>query len=155
MKRGWQYLTSKIFVKSPKTPLEVLEAFQNEEIWYRFGVTKHQESAPLFKACIQEDNFSYCIFSSDKIKALIKEYIPPKHRTYLLDGTFNIVPQGCFKQLLILYINYFDEKVSKNLIIMKMMLLYAMVGGGRRAECAVQQARGGRPPRTPPTIQRF
>lgn len=112
MKRGLQKITNKIFVKSPKSALEVTEAFRKENIWNEFGVTKGDEHLPFFKACIQKDDFEYCIFSSDKIINLIQEFIPPGKRMYLVDATFKIVPQGCFKQLLIIHINYFDEKVS-------------------------------------------
>lgn len=112
MKRGLQKLTNKIFVKSPKSALEVTEVFKKTDIWNQFGVTKGDEQLPFFKACIQEDDVKYCIFSSERIINIIKEFIPPHKREYLIDATFKIVPQGCFKQLLIMHVNYFDEKVS-------------------------------------------
>lgn len=112
MKRGLQKITNKVFVKSPQTASDVSNTFRDEQIWNKFGVTKGMENTAFFKACIEEDGISYCIFSSEKICSLITENIPLEKRMYLIDGTFKIVPQGCFKQLLIVYINYFDEKVS-------------------------------------------
>ena len=112
IKRGLQNLSGRIFAKSPQTAVEVTAAFQMEEIWNKFGLSKSDDPRPFFKACIKEPDFAYCIFSSEKIINIIKEYIPPSKRKYLVDATFKIVPQGCFKQLLILHVDYFDEKVS-------------------------------------------
>lgn len=113
MQRGLQYLTQKVFTRSPTTPVEIIEAFNREMVWTQYGITKHSETpCHFFKACIQEPQFSYCIFFSEHIGNMIGEYIPPSHRNFLIDGTFKIVPQGCFKQLLIIHIDYFEEKVS-------------------------------------------
>lgn len=116
MKRSLQNITNKIFVKTPKTPTEITESFLKEEIWKKFGVSKTNNESPFFKACIQEDNFCYCIFISQKIIILITEYIPVAQRVFLLDGTFKIGLQGCFKQLLIIHVDYFEEKVSGNIL---------------------------------------
>ncbi|XP_073825748.1 uncharacterized protein [Musca autumnalis] len=64
-----------------------------------------------------EADFNYCIFSSRKSIDIIKENIP-FGRTYLVDATFSIVPQGCFKQTLVIYIQYFDDIIPIFFILM-------------------------------------
>lgn len=114
VKRGLQYLTSKVFVSSPKTVSEINEAFKNEALLKNFGLTRHEglEKTPFFRVCYEEDNFAYCLFASEKIVSLIRENIPSANRKILVDATFSVVPIGCFKQLLLIHIEYF-EKVSK------------------------------------------
>lgn len=75
-----------------------------------FGLTK-DDANPMhfFTACIAEENYSFCLFSSEKSINLVKENIQPAQRRYLMDATFKIIPKGCFKQLLIIYIEYFGE----------------------------------------------
>lgn len=110
IKRGLQYIVSKGLVTSPKTAVQVIEAFNLENIWTFYGITKDETNPKsFFTACIIEEKFSFCLFSSLKTINLIKENIPPAKRTYLMDATFKIVPQGCFKQLLVIYIEYFEE----------------------------------------------
>lgn len=95
---------------SPKNAVQVIESFNYEAVWTQFGLTKDEDNPRhFFTACIKEENNSFCLFSSLKSIELIKENIQPSQRTYLMDATFKIVPHGCFKQLLIIYIAYFDE----------------------------------------------
>lgn len=110
MQRNLQLLSNKSFVCSPRTPLEVLEAYQKEHIWTNFGLSKYGEKEFFFRACIIEVDFTYCIFTCSKIIQLMVQNIPT-YRNFLIDGTFACVPLGSFKQLVIIYIEYF-EKVS-------------------------------------------
>lgn len=113
MQRGLQYLTAKVFIRSPSTPNEIVESFNLERIWNEYGITKHEDNpCHFFKACIQEDGFSYCIFFSETIASIITEHILPQQRKYMIDGTFKIVPMGVYKQLLIIHVDYFEEKVT-------------------------------------------
>lgn len=110
IQRGLQKIVSKNLVTSPKNALEVIEAFNLENVWNDFGLSKdYLNPRHFFTAAIKEENYSFCLFSSLKTIYLIKENIPPSKRTYLIDATFKIVPYGCFKQLLVIYIEYFEE----------------------------------------------
>lgn len=113
IRRGLQYIVSKTFVNSPDSPLQVIEAFNLESVWTSFGLTKDKANPlPFYTACIFEDQkHAFCIFSSLKIISEIKENIPPPNRKYLIDGTFKIVPKGCFNQLLVICIQYFDRAI--------------------------------------------
>lgn len=105
-----QKIVSKNLVTSPKNAVQVVEAFNLENVWNDFGLSK-DDSNPrtFFTAAITEETYSFCLFSSLKTVDLIKENISPQKRTYLVDGTFKIVPYGCFKQLLVIYVEYFEE----------------------------------------------
>lgn len=56
----------------------------------------------------QGNDFSYCIFSSKKIIRMIEEKMDVKDRHYFIDGTFKVVPFGCFTQLLVIHVGKFD-----------------------------------------------
>lgn len=113
LKRTLERLSSRTFLKSPQTPLEVIESFQTEFIWKNYGLSRDKKHPrPFFKACISEAEFSYCIFASEAIMEGITENINVGQRRYLIDGTFKVVPVGCFKQLLVIYIQYLDEQVN-------------------------------------------
>lgn len=116
VKRGLQLIVSKTFVNSPQTALELIYAFQKENIWNSFGksIEENNSNTAFFKACIIEEHYSYCIFASEKSIKLIKENIAPSNRRYLIDGTFSVVPKSCFKQLLIVYIEYFNQVIQNN-----------------------------------------
>lgn len=64
-----------------------------------------------------ESEFGFHVFGSHAIMKLVHEEIPPEQRTYLIDGTFKIVPRG-FAQLLIIAIEYKND-VSIYLISVK------------------------------------
>lgn len=101
------------YITSPNSPIDVINAFQRQSIWNSFGITLNKQNPrPFYTACIAEENFSYCIFTSFHIIEMIKENIAPNNRCYLMDATFKIVPHGCFNQLLIIYITYFDKVSS-------------------------------------------
>lgn len=101
---------NKNMVTSPKNALQIIEAFNLENIWYSFVITKDDANPRHFyTACIIDEKYFFCLFSSLKAIDLVKENISHEKRTYLMDATFEIVPQGCFKQLLVIYIEYFDE----------------------------------------------
>ncbi|XP_046806265.1 uncharacterized protein LOC124419747 isoform X2 [Lucilia cuprina] len=110
LQRGLQKIISKNLITSPKNALQVIEAFNLENVWNDFGLSKDEmKPRHFFTAAIDGESYSFCLFSSLKSIDLIKENIPPTKRTYLIDATFKIVPHGCFKQLLIIYIEYFEE----------------------------------------------
>lgn len=81
-----------------------------EIIWNNFGLTKHADNPrPFFKACIEDGNSSFCIFVSEHCFQIIDDNILEGNRRFLIDGTFKIVPHGCFKQLLIIYVEYVEK----------------------------------------------
>lgn len=132
-------MTSKVFAASPKTPTDVVSMFQKENIFTNFGLTLHegQEKTAFFKVCHDSKDFAYCVFGSDKIVKLINENIPDNNnKKILIDGTFSIVPLGCFKQLILLHIEYYEKVCPREV-------------GGSAAALAVAKANHAAP-RAPP-----
>lgn len=81
-----------------------------KSVWESYGLSQDiDDPKPFFTACISEADFLFCIFSSQKSLKLVKENVSESERKWLMDATFKIVPNGCFKQLLVIYIEYFDE----------------------------------------------
>lgn len=115
MKRNFYRLQKKGIPKAPKTVQDILTAFSDDEIMQSFGETKRTEktvSRKFYKAAVEHDNFSFCIFASDNIIALIEKFIPAASRNFLMDATFKIVPEGCFNQILIIYIEYTTQVIT-------------------------------------------
>lgn len=98
-----------IMPKSPVTAHELAIAFEDENIMKTFGMTKSNPPSNFFKKIYQCDAFSYCIFASDKVIALIQANLPVADRHFLIDATFKVCPFGSFKQLLIIYIKYMQK----------------------------------------------
>lgn len=48
----------------------------------------------------------FTLFASLQMIDLIRQYIPPHSRRYMMDGTFDIIPLGPYYQLLLIYIEY-------------------------------------------------
>lgn len=54
----------------------------------------------------REPDISFTLFASLNMIELIKQYIPPQNRRYMIDGTFDITPIGSYYQLLVIHIEY-------------------------------------------------
>lgn len=94
---------------SPTSAAEILAAFDDPEIMETFGNSKHNESRPFFMTAYEEEKFSYCIFASKASIDLVHGYIEEKDRCFLADATFKVVPDGIFRQLLIVFVEYVDK----------------------------------------------
>lgn len=115
--------------------------FKKEHIFNHFGLTLQEghEKTPFFKVCHNSEDFSYCVFGSDKIVNLINENVPNNsNKKVLIDGTFSIVPLGCFKQLILIHIEYY-EKVRHS----------QERGGGARRDASGVRAQPAAPPAAP------
>jgi hypothetical protein len=77
---------------------------------YGYSDIEGYESAKFYETTKITENHSYTIFVSHPILDLIKNF-RTEQRTFLCDGTFKVVPQGDYTQLLIIYIEH-QEKVN-------------------------------------------
>lgn len=103
---------SNTFPASPINGEQIIDAFQDERVLQSFGFTNHENRRKLYKGTIVEEYGTATFFASELVMQMIDENIPKKKRRYLMDATFKIVPVGCFKQLLIIYVEYIG-KVSR------------------------------------------
>lgn len=85
MRRGLRNIRNATFPASPKTCLELIDAFKNDLINNKFGKTKHAQSTQFYKGAVNTSNFSYCIFSSDVIINFIKANIMPSEQKNFMD----------------------------------------------------------------------
>lgn len=107
--RGLQKIRSLGVPKAPINIAEIRSAINRVEIFETYCRTMHTEIRELFLDHLYEGkDFSYCIFSSKKIMQLIEEKIVVRDRHYFIDGTFKVVPLGCFTQLLVFHVAKFD-----------------------------------------------
>lgn len=98
-KRNFNRLQSDKIPKSPLTMVDVLLYFALELISNTFGKT--EDNGNLFYwETVSLKNFGYSIFISEKILLNL-----PAVRRFRIDGTFKCVPNGPFKQLLIISVD--------------------------------------------------
>lgn len=92
--------------KNPQSVSEIIDHFDNTEIFDAFGTSLHQEKSAFYDFSFENRQFSYCIFSSKRCIHLIQDKIPINERHILMDATFKVVPKSPFTQLLIIYVRY-------------------------------------------------
>lgn len=95
--------------KAPQNVKEIRQAINRADIYDAYCKTNHIDGREVFLDELYEGkDFQYCIFSSKKIIKEIEDTIDVEDREYFIDGTFKVVPYGCFSQLLIIHIGKFD-----------------------------------------------
>lgn len=95
--------------KAPKTVKEISDAIKRPEIFDTYCKTHYIDGNEVFLDHLYEGkDFSFAIFSSKKIIQEIEANIDVNDREYFIDGTFRVVPFGCFSQLLIIHVGRFD-----------------------------------------------
>lgn len=107
MERTLQKIRNSKVPKAPATCEEIKKAFENENVFDEYGMSKHTDRREIFFNTIYESSaFSYCIFSSQTIIKLMDENIDRNRKKILMDATFKIVPAGPFKQFLVIYVEH-------------------------------------------------
>lgn len=92
------------YPKMPRSPKDIVAAFENEEIYEKYGFNM-RKTKPFYVDTVEIGVASFfTIFASYEAIDLIKLHIEPRDRNYLLDGTFKVRPIGGFYQLLIIHI---------------------------------------------------
>lgn len=88
-------------------------AFEKPEIMADLGTSLHREHGKIYNYVHNEEEFSYCIFSSPKSIQLITHNLDEEERFFLIDGTFRMTPMNnIFQQVLIIHAQ-FGIKVRK------------------------------------------
>lgn len=91
--------------------MEIQLAFNDPNLRNDLGCSLFGRREALYNDIIIEKDFTNCIFSSAKSIALVKEFIEPYKRFFVMDATFRVTPIGDFDQVLVLYVQ-FGIKVS-------------------------------------------
>lgn len=100
----------------PKIPTSIENIgiqFKNPKIMEKYGYNLEND-AKFYVDTILELDYAFTVFASTFVIDFIKENIQPNSRNYLMDATFDSLPNG-FYQLLIISIEYRND-VSKNYV---------------------------------------
>lgn len=107
MKRQLIEIKNSSYPKIPKTIKEIQLAFQDENIWERFGMTLDGVHE-LYSGMKIDNSHSFLVFGSQKVIENICTYIPQENRKLLIDGTFKIVPR-LFYQLIVVCVEFKND----------------------------------------------
>lgn len=108
MERHLRRLKDQPYLKAPKTPIEITEAFKDDKVQSDYGYNL-SNTEKLYINTVSAENTCFTLFASMDVVKMIETNIPPNQRQYSMDATFRIVPQGNFKQLLIIYIEFHND----------------------------------------------
>lgn len=110
--RALQLIRNKNIPTAPTTFDDIDKAFKRLEIYKQFCMTEHDDGTEIFLDTLYSDpagQFQYCVFSSKKIIQYIKATRNDTNVRYLMDATFEIVPYGCFSQLLVIHVEKYGK----------------------------------------------
>lgn len=103
----------------PKNPLDashISNMFDRNDVLELLGKTKGGQL--FFDGILEGPDYSECFFSSKKSIEIFETNELPGERKIMIDGTFDVVPLGSYKQLLIIYavymgkVNYEKKKLN-------------------------------------------
>lgn len=98
-----------VYPKIPRSIQQFQKEFLKPEILNEYGYTLDGDARFYLGTEIAEE-YAFAVFYSDYVVKFIKEKIPVGSRFYLMDGTFDSLPEGVY-QLLTISIAY-DNNVS-------------------------------------------
>lgn len=108
MKRNLVRILNPNRPKMPKTSNEISDAFKNEAIYNEYGLNEHK-TEPFYIDTVDKNPFySFTVFASMQVVKMIQQFLPD-NRKYLMDGTFDVTPLGCYAQLLVIYIEFKND----------------------------------------------
>lgn len=118
IQRTLQQIRCDSVLRSPTTVNEIFATYADPTIFEEYGKSKHDKKNIFFKTAYHCAQFSYCVFASESIISTINASIPVENRRYLMDATFKIVPDGIFKQILIIYVEHLEKVCEKKIFIL-------------------------------------
>lgn len=107
--RTLQLIINAALPKNPVNTSDIVNIFQRDDLMQLLGNAK--DNSQFFDGVLEGNDYSACFFSSKPAIELFEINVLPGKRVIMIDGTFDVVPVGSFKQLLIIYAVYM-EKVS-------------------------------------------
>lgn len=109
MERNLRRLKNHKYPAKPTTSFQIKQCYEDHEIKANFGFNL-SKTHPFYIDTVEfGDNSSFTLFGSYQIMQLIEKHIPLTERRYLIDGTFDSCPYGCYYQLLIIVIEYKND----------------------------------------------
>lgn len=93
--------------KVPWTATDITRAFEDDATLDKYGFNLRRTER-FYIETVQNENHAFTLFASRETMKLIEQHIPDNRR-YLMDGTFNVTPTGCYSQLFIIYIEFRND----------------------------------------------
>lgn len=107
MKKTLERSKNKTYPKTGRSLGEIRDQFQNHKIMEEYGYNLEHDSKFYVGTKIAED-YGFVVFKSQYVVDFIKESIPAESRHFVMDGTFDSLPEG-FYQLIIIAVEYKNE----------------------------------------------
>lgn len=107
MKRHLERTKNAKHLNCPKTCRELKKIFKEQDIIDKYGYNL-KTTEKLYIDTVVRKNFAFSLFASFSTMKIIKDYIDPRSRKYLIDGTFSCAPR-LYYQLLIILIEYKND----------------------------------------------
>lgn len=117
MERNLRRYTNVKYPSRPKTTTEIKEAYDDRETMAQFGYNLRKTDR-FYIETVGSEECGFTVFASHEMMRMVDEYIPPENRRFMLDGTFDVTPPGCFYQLVVIGIEY-KKDVSVYLYILE------------------------------------
>lgn len=93
--------------RSPKTLAEVGREFNSEVTMKAFGYSLRDPSSAIYRGTVDEPGYGFTLFASEMVLKYIA--LQPAKQHYHVDGTFRVVPDTDFRQLLVIHLSYKDH----------------------------------------------
>lgn len=103
IKRNCVRLKNLISPNAPRTVSGVASVFENEATMLKYGYTCSANPVRFYVGCEDEIDYGFVTFKS---QVLIDQLAKISEKEYYIDGTFRVVPNGEFAQLLVLHYEY-------------------------------------------------
>lgn len=109
MERNLRRQKNPKYPSKPVTASQIKQAYEDKAIKVDFGLNLAKTQEFYIDTVETEVNSAFTLFASHQVINLIEENIPAAERRYLIDGTFDACPVGCYYQLLIIVIEYKND----------------------------------------------
>lgn len=93
MQRSLCNIRAKALPSSPKSANDIVKIYENDFVRQNYGLTLRDteaEKTMFFKHAFQNNDYAFCLFTSQDIVNAIKKNIEVENRQYFMDGTFKV-----------------------------------------------------------------
>lgn len=115
VKRTLERSKNQTYPKIPSNIQQLKTDFKKPEILNKYGFTLDGDSKFYIDTVIAP-NYEFTIFASQFIMSFIKNNVTPGSRHYLMDGTFDSLPNGFYQLLIIAFEYENDVSISSSLL---------------------------------------
>lgn len=100
-RRNYARIRSGTTPAGPKTLEDIVSAYENTATMKKYGYTSGDPPTLFYHGTVNHKDYGFTIFATEFITRQISEM---SERRYFADGTFRVVPSGCFQQLFVVHV---------------------------------------------------